>query len=124
MAMGQDELGRRIAQAREDARLTQRDLADKVGLADPQSVSNYERGVTEVPTKKLRRIAEATKKPMSYFLGPDDDPAEPVEGQEWRTQVLERMRALEEREERHGEMLHELLTLVRGGEDAVQTVDG
>lgn len=69
MAMGQEELGRLIRQAREDADMTQSQLAAAIGLIHPQSISNYERGVTEVPAKKLRRIAEATKKPLAFFLG-------------------------------------------------------
>lgn len=68
MAMGQEELGRRIREAREEAGLTQPQLAETLGLKHPQSISNYERGVTEIPTKRLRRIAEATGKPMSFFV--------------------------------------------------------
>lgn len=114
MALGQEELGRRVKEARESANMTQRDLADAIDLRDAQSISNYERGLTEVPTRRLRRIAEATKKPLAFFLGPDENGVALAQGPEWQKQVLERMRALEEREERHGELLHELLLLVRG----------
>jgi transcriptional regulator with XRE-family HTH domain len=67
-AMGQRELGRRIRAARDDAGLTQSQLAARVGLQHPQSVSNYERGTQEVPPGRLRRIAEATGKPITYFV--------------------------------------------------------
>src|SRR6266566_3944194 len=66
--LGQQELGERIKLAREDAKLSQRDLADAIGLRDAQSISNYERGITEVPPKRLRRIADTTKKPLEFFV--------------------------------------------------------
>lgn len=72
MVIGQEELGRRIKEAREDAGLTQSQLADLLGLKHPQSVSRYERGQTEVPAKRLRRIAEATGKPMVFFVDEPD----------------------------------------------------
>jgi transcriptional regulator with XRE-family HTH domain len=68
MALGQEEIGRRIKEAREDLSLSQRELAERIGLADAQSISRYERGETEVPAKRLRRIAEATGKDMSFFV--------------------------------------------------------
>lgn len=69
MTLGQEELGQRIKQAREDAHLSQRDLADKLGLKHPQSISRYERGIHEVPPRRLRQIAEVTNHPLSYFVG-------------------------------------------------------
>jgi transcriptional regulator with XRE-family HTH domain len=69
MAMGQEELGRLIALAREEANLSQQELAEKIGLSQGQSISNYERAVTEVPARRLRSIAEVTGKPIGFFLG-------------------------------------------------------
>lgn len=68
VSLGLDELGRRIKQAREEANLTQQDLADRIGIKTAQSISRYERGQTEVTTKRLRQIAEATGKEMSFFV--------------------------------------------------------
>lgn len=58
--MGDPVVGKRIQQARKEAGLTQRALAERIGLQDSQSVSNYERGVSDVPRDRLKRIAEAT----------------------------------------------------------------
>jgi transcriptional regulator with XRE-family HTH domain len=80
IAMGAEELGRLIRQAREDADLTQPQLAEKIGLSHPQSISKYERGLTEVPAKRLRRIAEITGKPVSFFLGVDPTTREGQDG--------------------------------------------
>lgn len=99
MALGQQELGRRIHQAREEAGLTQSQLAELLGLSHPQSISRYERGETEVPQKRLRRIAEVTGKPLSFFH-PDlaaDTPSPPTEDPEALAvahQILEELRVL------------------------------
>ena len=97
MALGQQELGRRIRQAREDAGLTQSELADLLGLRHPQSISRYERGETEVPQKRLRRIAEVTGKPLGFFLTEEQMPQKPAEDGDTLAlvqKVLEEVRAL------------------------------
>lgn len=78
VSLGQELLGERIRLARESAGLSQQELAEKAGLAQGQSISNYERNVAEVPAKRLRLIATATAKPMSYFLGEADPEEEPL----------------------------------------------
>jgi transcriptional regulator with XRE-family HTH domain len=86
MSLGLEELGALIKQAREDAKLSQRALADKIDLKDPQSISNYERAITEVPVPRLRRIAEATGKPLSYFI-PDAEPPVPSAAERFEASV-------------------------------------
>lgn len=114
MALGRKELGQRIAQAREDADLTQQELAERIGLKTGQSISRYERGETEVRTRRLERIAEETRKPMEFFIG---ERATARDEDAW-DEVLAHIRSLEEREERNGELLRELLRRLPGGEDA------
>jgi transcriptional regulator with XRE-family HTH domain len=62
-------LGQRIQQARLEAHLIQKELADRIGIKSAQSISNYERGEQEVPPYRLRLIGEATNKPLSWFYG-------------------------------------------------------
>lgn len=69
MSLELEDQGKLVKQAREEANLTQQELADRTGLKHAQSVSRIERGVTSVPMGRLRRIAEATGKPLSYFVG-------------------------------------------------------
>lgn len=73
MALGQTTLGEKIAEARDAAKLSQQELADMIGIKNGQTVSNYERNITVPPSRRLRRIAEATSRSMSYFL---DEPPE------------------------------------------------
>jgi transcriptional regulator with XRE-family HTH domain len=78
MAIGQEEIGQRIAQARNAADLTQQQLAERIGIETAQTVSRYERGETEVKTKRLRRIAEATGQPLSFFIQIPEEDARPA----------------------------------------------
>ncbi len=118
MALGQEELGRLIAKAREGADMTQQELADAIGIKNAQSISRYERGETEVPTKRLRKIADATGKPLAFFMGETAPPEEQrVSSDSWTTDFADRMQRVEEREARNGEMLLELLSLVRGAQE-------
>lgn len=66
--MGDPEVGRRIREAREAAGLTQKQLADAVGLKHPQSISNAERGVSQLEMVYLKRAATVTSKPLSFFV--------------------------------------------------------
>ena len=61
-------LGRRIAKARQDVGLTQRNLADKVGVT-AQAVSKWERGNTCPDISILDEIAEALNVSVSDLLG-------------------------------------------------------
>ena len=77
LVMGDPELGQRIREARHAAGLTQKQLADAVGWADHQSVSNAERGISDVPAPRLRQIAQTTNKPITFFLDESVSPDEP-----------------------------------------------
>lgn len=77
-----------IKRARKEAGMNQLDLARAVGLAHPQSISNYERGIEEPPLHRLRRIATATNKPISYFT--DSQEASELLGLRERVEELER----------------------------------
>lgn len=75
VSLGQELTGKRIREARLKAKLSQQSLAEKVGLQQGQSISNYERSKTAVDTERLRLIAEATSQPLSFFLGePEPEP--------------------------------------------------
>jgi transcriptional regulator with XRE-family HTH domain len=52
---------------RERLALTQRELADKLGVADVV-VSRWERGVAEPQLRHLRHLAELAGEPVSWFF--------------------------------------------------------
>lgn len=51
-------LGSRVAHLRRQKALTQRQLADRVGVS-PQTISNWENGVTQLPSGDVPAVAEA-----------------------------------------------------------------
>lgn len=63
-------LGKKIKQAREEAKMSQLQLAVLLGLSD-KTISGYETGRIEIPVKHLVQLGEIFKKPISYFLGTD-----------------------------------------------------
>jgi transcriptional regulator with XRE-family HTH domain len=63
------EIGERLAQARNEAGLTQEEAADLVGVAT-RSLQGYEYGDV-VPYKKMRALAEVYKKPVAWLLHGD-----------------------------------------------------
>jgi HAD superfamily hydrolase (TIGR01662 family) len=61
-------IGEKIKQARAESKLTQKDLADKLGCTEVM-VSRYELGVSQVSLIQLNKIANILGKSASYFLG-------------------------------------------------------
>lgn len=55
--MGDTNLGIRLKQAREKAKLTQSDVCPKAGISKPQIISNYERGASSPPLETLKALS-------------------------------------------------------------------
>ena len=64
---------RRIRDLREDHDLTQRAVADRLGMRQPQYF-RYEQGYRDVPTDILIRLAEMYEVSVDYLLGLTDNP--------------------------------------------------
>lgn len=67
------ELNNKISLARKQANLSQQSLGKAIGVSD-KAVSAYEVGRSSPPLKVLQKIADATGKPMSFFLQTSDMP--------------------------------------------------
>lgn len=63
-------LGQRIASARRDADLTQQQLAERLGIPQPQ-LASYEVGRRRMPVSMLPRLARALKAPIDSLV--DDE---------------------------------------------------
>ncbi|HVD24860.1 MAG TPA: helix-turn-helix transcriptional regulator [Gaiellaceae bacterium] len=87
MATRDPELGGRIRQARAARGWKQRELASEVEV-EPITVSRWERGATTPDLDVLRLVAEATGKPLSYFVS--DEPEPRRAGSDAATRKLER----------------------------------
>jgi transcriptional regulator with XRE-family HTH domain len=68
------ELGDRIRAARADKGWKQKHLAAEVEV-EPITISRWERGATTPDLDVLRLVAQATDKPLAYFVsGPGEPP--------------------------------------------------
>lgn len=65
--MGYKEIGKKLQMAREEAGLSQEQLASMLGCAQ-STLSNYEKGKRRIYLAQLEQIAEVLGKPIEYFL--------------------------------------------------------
>ena len=61
------EIGKLIKKARKEAKLTQTELAQKMGLSR-MMISRYEVGLNNIPLDQLEKIAKFLNKSVTYFL--------------------------------------------------------
>lgn len=72
-------LADRISEARKQhLALTQKELGAELGV-DALTISRWERGIVEPRPRHLRRLAELTGLPVSWFFGEDPDPVAATE---------------------------------------------
>jgi len=69
----QSGLGDRIREARASKGWKQRELASEVEV-EPITVSRWERGATTPDLDVIRLVAEATGKPLTYFIADEQPP--------------------------------------------------
>lgn len=62
------EMGRRLARAREDQRMTHQELADRLE-ASPAQIMKYERGELDIPVSRLFDMATILGIPANELLG-------------------------------------------------------
>ncbi|MDD2586943.1 MAG: helix-turn-helix transcriptional regulator [Syntrophomonadaceae bacterium] len=65
--MGSMDIGKKLQIAREEAGLSQEQLANLLGCAQ-STLSNYEKGKRRLYLTQLEQIAEALGKPIDYFV--------------------------------------------------------
>jgi transcriptional regulator with XRE-family HTH domain len=68
------EVGRRVRARRLECRLSQTELADRIGVTF-QQVQKYEKGVNRIGAGRLQRISEALEVPISFFFGGTTGPS-------------------------------------------------
>ena len=65
--MSYKKLGKRIQHAREEAGLSQEQLAAMLGCSQP-TLSNYEKGKSRIYLTQLQKVSEILHRPAQYFL--------------------------------------------------------
>jgi transcriptional regulator with XRE-family HTH domain len=71
--MAKEPVGERIREARADKGWKQKELAAEVAV-EPITISRWERGATTPDLDVLRLVADATGKPLSYFVSGGEAP--------------------------------------------------
>ena len=71
--------GKRVKLLRIKKRMTQQELADKMGYTSKTTITKIEAGTTGVVKDKLQGLAEVLGTTTRYLLTGDDDPAETQE---------------------------------------------
>jgi len=61
------DIGKRIQKAREEAGLSQEELASRLGITQ-SALSNYELGKRRLYLANMEQISMALKRPLSYFM--------------------------------------------------------
>ncbi len=74
-----EKIGRKLQKAREDAGLSQEELARRLGCSQA-SLSNYELGKRRLYLADLQRIGQLLGKPITYFLEESEN-HEPIESE-------------------------------------------
>jgi transcriptional regulator with XRE-family HTH domain len=103
-----EEVAARIKSARVDKGWKQKHLAAEVRV-EPITVSRWERGATTPDFDALALIAEATGKPLSYFL----DEEQPLAAEPQLSEAVERLEAAAERIATEGERIAAALVELR-----------
>lgn len=82
-------LGTRIASLRKNKKMTQENIAKRIGI--PRSTySNYEAGNREPDNETLKKIAKCLETSTDYLLGLTDDPNPHSVKDEWTPQLNEK----------------------------------
>ena len=74
--MTNNTVGKNIAEARKRARMTQEELAQKVGYKTKSAINKIEMGKRDLPQKKIATFAAALGTTPGHLLGWDVAPAE------------------------------------------------
>jgi len=76
--MKYEDIGRKIQQAREEAGLTQDELASRLGITQA-ALSNYELGKRRLHLANLDKIAKELSKPIGFFIEESKSAPDPRE---------------------------------------------
>lgn len=68
------DIGKKIQMAREEAGLSQEEMASRLGITQA-ALSNYELGKRRLYLANIEQIAALLKKPLSYFLAETSPPS-------------------------------------------------
>ena len=69
----------RIKSAREDLKLTKRELAKRIGVHE-SSINKYEKGLVDIPLSKISELARVLRVTEAYLMGWEEKSEQPPQG--------------------------------------------
>lgn len=66
-------IGERIKERRKALKLSQRDLAKKIGYADHSTITKIEAGKVDLPQSKIVQFAEVLSVSVAYIMGWEEE---------------------------------------------------
>ena len=97
------DIGRKIQKAREEAGLSQEEMASQLGYSQA-ALSNYELGKRRLYLANIEQIARMLNKPLSYFLDEAAQESGPGPGNrtdEVTTEIIKLLAAMPDDEKKH-----------------------
>lgn len=94
----QESMGLRIKKLREEQKMSQTTLAEKVGYKDKTAIAKIEAGKVDLPQSKISAFAKALNTSTSYLFGDADTTTEPntiaahFEGEEYTEEEMDEIR--------------------------------
>lgn len=113
--MSNGKIGDRIKERREYLKMSQDDLAKKLGYKSRTSINKIERDASELPQSKIVAIANALNTTPAYIMGWESDKSETSKKIDAATDILMRM----ETDKQYSELV---LTLYKMDNDRLSAV--
>lgn len=68
-------IGKKIREARESAKLSQKEIAEKLGYESPTAISYIESGDRKISVVDLEKLAKLLARDIKYFIGQEGERA-------------------------------------------------
>lgn len=74
--MGNVEIGERIKVRRQELKLSQRALAERMGYTNHTAITKIEQGLVDLPQSRIKQFAEVLDLPVGSLMGWEAEPEE------------------------------------------------
>lgn len=72
-------LGDRVKRKREELKLSQEELAEKMGYKSKTSIHKIEQNITDLPLSKVEELSKVLRVSTSYLMGWEEEPKKPID---------------------------------------------
>lgn len=72
-------LGDRVKRKREELKLSQEELAEKMGYKSKTSIHKIEQNITDLPLSKVEELSKVLRVTTSYLMGWEEEPTKPID---------------------------------------------